>query len=1051
MNMLSCREPHRIAWHRGPNRVAIVSELRRSHAKPAVSHSQRRGNSDCSENQSIVEQRRCIFNGSSRGFSLSFFPLTLKLPSPSTCSQFYDGYDEQSTQLAQYTAHPGSLAESITTNTNALFIVWTAPTEGLFQLAWTAHDSTALAAANAPAHNVTLNCTESALVRIDLHETVNITSPGYPYGYDAGLECLWTLVAARPGYHVVLFFDTVDLDDSANCASDAVSLLTGDDVSGPFQEVARYCTPSSNASIHQLVHGNALQLRFTSDYYGNRTGFAATARVYCGGKLGGARGTIARNMTLSEMYGLTCDWTVTVREGRTIRLQLRRLQLRRDAQTQNCDSFLMLRNGHSRSSPYLGMGRYCGTAAPDGWLETSGNVAVVQFTKGTRFMSDDFVLDYEEVGTECGGTYTLPNTTAVQLVQSPNYPNIPNAFSECVWTVRAPHGELLRIDFVDSFELTAERPCVQELIELRDGATEAAPLIGRYCDQKPSTLHTTANAVRMRFFTQAKLPKNGFRARVAVDTCGGSFREPSGYISSPGFPTYMQLPANTQCDYRIHARPGSTVNISFADFTIGGAGWYFPDEDDDENNSTACMSLDTLTVFHVQRGSERNEEPQQPASGGDAAETLIPIGQYCGTEVPENIITQASEIMVRFTVRSRPHTLNQASVSGFRVFYNTSVERCGGDINAEAGLISSPGYPVGRSMRQFCEWRITVPKGRRVRIDVMDFDLLETPAARLPNGRTMAYGHRLNFYNDFSYASRIRTLSGLDRPDPIYSTDNRLLINLFTRSNTGHRGFRLNFTSGELAACEGDLNADAVGLIRSPANLTAFSCTYQRAVDRPFVRSAAGASGSAGNRTVGTLALDIRTVENAPAVGTCSAGLSLPLKVMHAGRDLFTAKRRCTSNGTETRYATVATPFVQTVVQARQSLWLKSYAIDYRIYDCGGTVADREAYTVRAPAVSASVQAGQPVHCAWQFSARPGVRIKVSMQFAGIDCAAEHVNIFNGPYATAPLVERVCGSDAGQRNFSAVISGEQLLIEFHTEVGAPDAMFYFKYHSHFSG
>lgn len=945
----------------------------------------------------------------------------------STLTQLYDGYDDQSPLLGTYSDEPSADAGDIMATTNVLFVSWSAPNEALFRLTWSAVDS-GLASFNASAEQQTLNCTQNSFVRLGTHEIVNITSPGYPDKYPENQLCKWTL-STVPGYHVAVYFNTIDLEDTVNCESDSVTVAASTNIAGPFGPPStRFCTAKSNNSIHTKIHGTPfLQINFKSDYYISRQGFSAVARVMCGGQLSGPSGSLTMNMTLADstFIGQSCDWLIKVREGRTIRFHFRSLRLDR-TDASHCETFLLLRNGHTDTSPYLGNGQYCGALAPEEPLQTSANVAFVQFVKGRQTRLDDFAVDYEEVSTECGGTLALNEPTTggggntSLIVQSPNYPNIPNAFSECVWTVMAPHGQVLRIDFVDQFELLASPGCTQELVELRDGSTQRSPLIGTFCAQMPSTQHTATNVVRMRYFTQTKLPKNGFRARISLDSCGGSYREASGYVQSPGFPGEGAMPANAVCDYRIHSLPGTTLNITFLNF-----GMYSELHDYDRGDGD-CTGHDHVAVYYVLPPSGDNNNSTDDGGDSDAAPqpTLSLIGQYCGVELPDTILSQTNEVLVRLvTKQPSPHS------PGFRLFYNTSIDRCGGDIRAEAGFIMSPGYPVGRANRQFCEWRITVPKGRRVSVGIMDFDMVSMTSA------VMAFGQRLNFYNDFTYASRIRTLTGSEQPGVIHSTDNRMLINMWSRSNVGHRGFKLNFTSADVSACAGELGAGQSGVIESPANLTTFSCTYERV----------SSSSSTARNTIGsTLSLQISTVETTPntpmSTVPCRPGLSLPLRVVHAGHELFAVRRSC-ANGTDTVSKTVSTPFADAAVIARQNAWLRSYRIEYHVYECGGVIAGTDAYTVRPPNVTTTttVRAEEELHCAWQFSALPSVRIKVTMTFAELDCERDFVNVFNGPYPNSPLVDRVCGVAETQRSFTDDISGEQLLVEFHTTRYRPNA------------
>lgn len=49
---------------------------------------------------------------------------------------------------------------------------------------------------------------------------------------------------------------------------------------------------------------------------------------------------------------------------------------------------------------------------------------------------------------------------------------------------------------------------------------------------------------------------------------------------------------------------------------------------------------------------------------------------------------------------------------------------CTTEVNAPSGVIESRGYPtpVPRRSYSFCSWMITVPEGRRVSLNIVDFD-----------------------------------------------------------------------------------------------------------------------------------------------------------------------------------------------------------------------------------------------------------------------------------------------------------------------------------------
>lgn len=58
--------------------------------------------------------------------------------------------------------------------------------------------------------------------------------------------------------------------------------------------------------------------------------------------------------------------------------------------------------------------------------------------------------------------------------------------------------------------------CSEQYFELRDGATENSPLIGRFCNNPTSYKVSTGNILRVKFFTDLATPVDGFIARVSL-------------------------------------------------------------------------------------------------------------------------------------------------------------------------------------------------------------------------------------------------------------------------------------------------------------------------------------------------------------------------------------------------------------------------------------------------------------------------------------------------------------------------------------------------------
>lgn len=96
------------------------------------------------------------------------------------------------------------------------------------------------------------------------------------------------------------------------------------------------------------------------------------------------------------------------------------------------------------------------------------------------------------------------------LIQSPNYPDEYTPNKECVWTIQTGPNYQVAVRF-HAFELEANENCAYDYVEIRDGAAESAPLLGKFCGTKlPMELHSTGNELWMRFISDATVEKGGF-------------------------------------------------------------------------------------------------------------------------------------------------------------------------------------------------------------------------------------------------------------------------------------------------------------------------------------------------------------------------------------------------------------------------------------------------------------------------------------------------------------------------------------------------------------
>lgn len=448
----------------------------------------------------------------------------------------YDGIDNTATLLRTLEVDDISKDQIVSTS-STVYIEFSIVifSESKFKFVWNE-----IFPRNERSENVTnsLNCTENSLITVQKGSLIDLKSPGFPQGYDTAQHCKWTFVPLNPGFHVALTFLTIDLEASQDCVADYVTVSTGNDLTH-FETKAQLC--SYNHTLPVLYHGTPnVRVEFISDYSNNRSGFEALVLLKCGGILSENSGVISSAMLRREngttlLSNSTCEWSINVRRGRKIQFTFDTFRLTKRADG-SCDSYIIIKNGFEEDAPFLGIGKYCGSSMSV-LDKTISNKAVVVYVRGTFMSDDNFEISYRQVEHECGGTFTITSDKNETIITTPNYPNIPHAYIECVWRILAPNGELLKVSFIERFDLTSSKNCTSEYLEIRDGSTSGAEVLGKFCsDILPGDVYTTSNIVRLKYFTDVPIPRNGFKIKITIARCGGSYNALRGYIMSEKYP-----------------------------------------------------------------------------------------------------------------------------------------------------------------------------------------------------------------------------------------------------------------------------------------------------------------------------------------------------------------------------------------------------------------------------------------------------------------------------------------------------------------------------------
>ncbi|KZC14141.1 Cubilin [Dufourea novaeangliae] len=883
--------------------------------------------------------------------------------------RIYDGYNNEAPILLEAcTLEP---TQPMTTTSNVAYIelaTVVVQSGSWFDLVWLEipRDTEGVDTAGKVA-----NCTE--IVSLTTTKSFDFTSPGWPNGYGDNLQCTWVFTSP-PGTHLVLRVLVLDLEETNGCVADALSIYNGDALSAPENAklLERLCL--SNSSLVQVNADNVMTVKFESDGYVNKTGFSAYAYQDCGGKLGGPNGEIKVDPSAvtrgMRVWQITCEWNVEVKPGRTIEVTVTSMPT--GAELSCTDNYVLLKNGDGSTSSLLGDGKYCPNSTPPTLMTTGNRLYVKLFAARIKL---HFKLSYREVGMDCGGEYELKGTELD--ISTPNYPNIPPPYTECTWKIMAPNRERISIHFVDRFDLSNYPNCEREYVEIRDGLTDNSKLLGRFCkDVAPSTMSSAGNMMYIHFYTDIPEPKNGFKASLTVgEVCGGIIRGTTGLIVSPNYPFFYKK--NQTCEWWIIAPVDHTLKLEFRDIDLP-------------------MGFTCEATDHVVIGEKFPEN-----------ETNTNIGLYCGDEKPGIIETSTNQAVIQF----KSDNFEYHNYRGFSLNFTSSQGICGGELTAMSGIIKSNGYPNVATRARYCDWRIKLPLGFQVVVDIIDLDIA-SGAGRI--------GYMLSFYNDFKFKSRIKVLNQNDTTQQIRSSSNTMMIGY--SSSVGYRGFKLRYSAAAPAPCGGVVKAvkgDLTAPIVQPFNASSYYCVWRMEAPDSLVNN--------GNNNGLTL-----TIMVTGFVGGVRGYVYTRFCYNFQYISLADIGMIC-GNFSEPMY--LRSPKLSNEVIALNGTFGKPmhYDIQYEWQPCGG-ILQGESHVIRKPN-----NISYPINCVWSADyPDTGELIKLSFTRLNIGaCEESYISVRNGG-PLSPEISKFCGNI---KPYNITSTSNRLWIEYFAKAEPNDFEF----------
>ncbi|CAG5130412.1 unnamed protein product [Candidula unifasciata] len=515
-----------------------------------------------------------------------------------------------------------------------------------------------------------------------------------------------------------------------------------------------------------------------------------------------------------------CQWRISCTHGERVEVIISNLHL---PESNSCEtSYLDVRDGHYFKSPLLK--RFCGNHSHE-ILTSSGNQMWIEFKK-TNSDSATFYLDYECI---CGGEINKDEG----YLTSPNYPDDYPSVKDCVWNITVPEHFVVGVTF-EMFDLESHPRCSRDYVELRDGPTEQAPLLGNLCgSQMPKPVNSTGRHLYAKFVSSKYVQKSGFLLRFVKErdecatkehgcehncvntigsyyctcnftfqlhsdgkrcepACGGYVEDTYGNITSPSFPDIY--PDNSKCIWIIKAPPDHTIYLNFTHFDLEGQG-------------LGC-TFDNLTI------TEESHETADVFCGYVLPDLYVSSGNTVTIEFNSDGTIQNSGFFVKFETDTDECTVDNAGCqhickntigsyqcecdSGFILdsdMHSCKEERCHSDIESVDGFFYSPNYPDSYLGREDCSWLIVTAPGHRIHLEFIMLDI--------EYHQLCSYDHLAVYDGENSTARLIGKFCGTTLPEPITSSSNKIYVSFFSDASVQRSGFLIKHE----VKCGGTLQA----------------------------------------------------------------------------------------------------------------------------------------------------------------------------------------------------------------------------------------------------
>ncbi|KAI4871253.1 hypothetical protein NFI96_019773 [Prochilodus magdalenae] len=873
-----------------------------------------------------------------------------------------------------------------------------------------------------------------------------IISPNWPNNYAQDKQCIFLIRQPR-SERVFLNFTHMEIEYHPGCEYDYVEVRDGSAETDPL--IGKYCGSTLPAPILSTL--NVLWIRFKSDDSVSHAGFRAVYEISCGGTLSGS-GQI-RTPLHPEPYphNKRCEWVINQPEGYVVILNFLTFDVEGGG---GCYfDYVEVRDGATSSSPLIG--KYCGNQVPP-MLQSTQKHMYIAFKTDASVSNHGFTAEYGSVMEGCGETLTEPSGSFTSPGHPTNYPHGAN----CTWYISVAPGNIIRLSFT-SFNLEFHTNCNFDYVEIYDnGTAQTGNLLGRYCGRSvPPSLTSTDNLMTILFVTDSSMATEGFSADYvslnASTDCSTVFTTSTGVLTSPNYPNYY--PISRECIYKIIVEVNMQIMLNFTDFELEGGHScpfdYVEIRDGGFETSPIigryCSSqAPPIVISHSNRlwikfhsdnsatfkGFSAHWDGTQTGCGGTLTTSVgsftspsyplpyhpnaecywhikVNAGSYiylsfqdfhlegsldcyydylavydgnstnarqlaklCGNQIPNTINSTRENMYVKL------RTDGVVNAGGFVATYTSS---CEGVVisNQRSGVIESQNFPNNYPVSSTCSWTLQATMGNTINYTFTAFDLESVSAICAYDYVAVRIYYSLQFIKNFNLydgpdaqAPLIGKFCG-GTPPPANTTSSSSLHVVFNSDfSVAHTGFRMlwqqNGCGGELSGPSGSFNSPGYPE-KYPNNK---ECIWN-------IHTSPGSS-----ITITIHEFDIEYHPNC----------NYDLLEVYGGPDLSAPRlaQLCTTRPPNNPLHVSST----------------GNAVTVRFKRCGGPITAPSG-EIHSPEYPNNYP--NNVDCSWIITVEIGHRVFFNFTDLDIEshssCQWDHVNIYDGPGESSPLLAKVCG------------------------------------------